>query len=35
MSYFPELYTNKKEKVEVELDFSHYSTKSDSKNRGR
>ena len=32
MSYFPELYTNSKSKIEVEIDLSNYVTKSDLKN---
>ena len=32
MSYFPELHTHSKNKVEVELDLSNYATKSDLKN---
>ena len=31
MNYFPELYTCSKTKIKVELDFSNYATKSDSK----
>ena len=33
MSYFPEPHTHsKKKKIETELDFSNYATKSDLKN---
>ena len=32
MSYFPELYTHSKNKIEVKLDLSNYETKSDFKN---
>ena len=33
MSYFPELHTHSKNKLDVELDLSNYATKSDFKNR--
>ena len=32
MSYFPELHIHSKNKIEVELDLSHYRRKSDLKN---
>ena len=32
MSYFPELHTRTKNRIEVELDLSNYATKSDLKN---
>ena len=32
MSYFPELHTHSKSRIELELDLSNYATKSDLKN---
>ena len=31
MSHFPEPYSHKKNKIDVELDFSNYATKSELK----